>query len=164
MMHRLRSVGLLWLMAIPVFQTSAQQSSEVVNGNFTNLTFQRLVRELESTTVYQFYYSPASVDSLRINAESRGKSISAFLGEILQGTALHFIIKGRSVYITRGQPIREILPDDFFDRSVKQETTPSHQVFLDYPDVEKIERLGISEEDRVYDIGKKTAVIGPGNA
>src|SRR5262245_55072146 len=129
--------GLLFVLFVgSITQSRSQNSREVVSGTFVNMPFPEVVRELESKPVYRFYYSPAAVDSLRITAEGRGKKISTFLNEVLQGTQLHFVIDGRGrIYITNGQPIQAALPGDFFNGETKTAEAVPTQTFLDFPDM-----------------------------
>ena len=112
-----RSLILFLLQVAFVTEIRSQNSNEVVSGIFSNITFQQLVKELESKTDYRFFYIPAVVDSLRVNAEGHGKKMNTFLREVLQGTSLHYTIdEQKRIYITKGQPMQASLPDDFFDR------------------------------------------------
>ncbi len=158
-----RSVLLFFFLALAIVPTKAQKSNDVVNGSYSNMTFQQVVVDLEQKTGFRFFYGIATVDSLRINTEAKGKSINAFLKEIFQSTPLHFIILDKNIFITKGV-IQASLPEDFFDRGEAKVETHPQQTYLNYPDIEKIEKLRISEEERIYEIGKKTVPIGTGNA
>jgi len=160
-----RSVLLLqFLIPLSTFVSGQTSNDPIINGNFSNIIFRQLVNALESKSGYTFYYDPSSADSLPVNVIADNKKLSALLEEVFKGTDFHYAIDGhKNVYIIKAREIQAELPDDFFDRGEPRRERQDNTALLDYLDIEKNKKTKAAEE-RLYDIGKRTATIGPGNA
>jgi hypothetical protein len=143
----------------------AQRETEIlVSGDFTSKSIQQVLQELEQKTPYKFYYNPSALDSVPVNLVVTEKSVPAILELLLSNTDFHYAIDAsRHVYLVKGREIQASLPDDFFDRDSKGEGK-YNKALLDYLDTEKKDKSKMLAESKLYDVGKKTSTITPGNA
>ncbi|PQA60369.1 TonB-dependent receptor [Siphonobacter curvatus] len=133
----------------------------VVNGSCTDLKFDELVRTLEASSDYYFYYTKADTDSVRITAQVRNQPLTNFLTEVLRETDLKFAIDTRHhVFITKERPIITSLPIGVFEVDQDVDTSISYS----FHDREITARLLSTAENKVYDIGVKTYRIREGVA
>jgi hypothetical protein len=160
-----RSIFTLLFTGFVLSNAIAQREQEVlISGDFTSKNLQQVLQELEQKTAYKFYYNPAVLDSLPVNISVTEKAVPAILELILSSTDLHFAIDAsKHVYITKGREIQTSLPEDFFDRESKGEGK-YNKALLDYLDIEKKQKSKALAESKLYDVGKKTRNITPGNA
>ncbi len=158
-----RSSFLYFLLASIATATFGQgKKDSIINANFSNATFQQFTRELEAKTSYKFFFNPRVVDSLRINLSVNEKGMSALLDQLFTGSDLHYVMDGqKNIFILKGREIQATLPDDFFDRGDAGEAH-YNKALLDYLDKDKNEKSK-TLEDKVYEIGKRTATLSPGN-
>ena len=157
--------ALLLLFLIPLCHPLFGQASNdpTINGDFSNIIFRQLVNALEAKSGYTFYYEVSTADSLRVNVIANDMKLSAVLDEVFKGTDFHYAIDGhKNVYVVKAREIQAELPDDFFDRGERGERQ-DNTAMLDYLDIEKNKKTKAAEE-RHYDVGKRTATIGPGQA
>src|SRR5688572_21440864 len=115
-----RSVVFLFLTTLANLAI-AQESR--VTGNFSNLSFEKFVAEIEAKTNFHFYFNPQFTDTLAITASPQNQPIEELLNQVLTGTDLHYVIDSdRNIYITREREILADLPDDFFGTGVSQQS------------------------------------------
>lgn len=149
-----RSVIVFFLTAISTISV-AQESR--ITANFTDVSFQKFVEQIESNTNYRFYFNPKSTDSLSVTASPQNQSIEELLNQVLAGTDFHYAIDSdKNIFITYEREILPDLPDDFFGTGVSQPTRPAVSNF-DYTLYEKREKERKLAETRLYSIGVKTS-------
>jgi hypothetical protein len=143
----------------------AQKISTVtVSGNFTNITFSKLVTQLEAAYPVKFYYNPGEVDTLKVNRDVSDKPLTTLLEEIFAGTDFHYAVDGsNNIYITKQREIQTSLPSDFFGTG-EIATPRENKAQLDYLVLDKVDKSKISKEERLYEIGRRTVKIGEGLA
>ncbi len=143
----------------------AQQKLPVtVTGDFVNTNFKELVPLLEAQTHLRFYFNPSEIDTLKVNIHVTGKAINAFFDELFGGTDFHYYLDPENnLYITKGIEIQPALPIGYFGNS-SNEPVLSEKIGQDYLTAEKAEIAAALKEDKLYDIGKRTPKIEPGNA
>jgi len=151
----MRSVWLNGLFFFLLISTALAQQRNLINGNFSNITFTKFVDAIESQTDYHFYYDPLYTDSLTINIIVENKTINKTLDGALVGTNFHYAIdQFNNIYVTHVREIFTRLPSGFFgsDSTVSKETSR-----IDYSAYEKRELQSRQAENKVYVIGIKSA-------
>jgi hypothetical protein len=129
-------------------------SSDRIRGDFSRYTFEQFAKEIETKTYYHFYYRASDVDSLEINLGVRNERVPDLLKEIFSTGDLHFAIDPeKNVFITRD---REIFTQLLYDPSSSDYTGARNDV----AHLEEIEKPGMSEEDKVKQIGVRTSMVG----
>jgi hypothetical protein len=139
---------------------STAQRQTTVSGNFTNLTFDQFVKDIESKTPYHFYYRSAWTDSLKINTTAKQESLSTLLTRIFEGTDLRLAITaGSEVFITKERNVLTTLADGFYPAEKKIVRNAE----FDFSDYEKREKRSRSAEEKLYTIGSPSGNMN-GNA
>src|SRR6185369_12030678 len=86
----------IWLHSLFFFilisSTALAQQRNIVNGNFSNMTFAKFVDAIESQTNYHFYFDPLYTDSLTINIIVENKTVNRVLDAAFAGTNFHYAI------------------------------------------------------------------------
>lgn len=129
----------------------AQEATQLITGNFTNLKFSEFVSEIENQTDYRFYYNASQFDSLIINTRANRKSIDEVLNEVFRETEFKYSIdRNAYVYITLRNPIIAELPTYFFSKEFNaiQSTDPDNARFTE---AEKV------KTEKVFVIGTRGA-------
>ncbi|WP_317175100.1 STN domain-containing protein [Hymenobacter qilianensis] len=109
---------LLCLLLFTVVAGYAQDSAPLISGSFERADFETFAKSVEAKTPYRFYFNPASVDSVVINAQLQQRPLAEVLDLVLKGTDLRFAIDAeKRVYITSGTQIATELPPAISARS-----------------------------------------------
>jgi hypothetical protein len=142
------------------------QEEKRVTGNFEGYSFSRLSARLEAETGYHFYYDPSDVDSLSIEMTLNKATIRQVLDELFQNTDLHYSIdSAKRIFITRHVTIVTTLPPRFGGTRPPVPTDNNKLVLADDQQQSEKNRLRqLLAENRIYEIGIKTAKIGQGKA
>jgi len=131
------------------------QQRNVINGNFSNLTFTRFVSMVEAQTDYHFYYDPLYTDSLTVNVTVENKTVNRVLDEVFAGTKFHYAIdQYNHIFVTHVREILTRLPADFLGKDSASSKEPSK---FDYSAYEKRELKSKQAEDETYIVGVKSA-------
>ncbi|MFC4027884.1 TonB-dependent receptor [Zunongwangia endophytica] len=97
------------LMFVTFFTLSANESysqKTKINLNYNNISFGKLIDEIESTTEFQFVYKLEDVDlSQIISVDAKNKKIAEILENILAETKTSFNIDDRQVYLIKRENI-----------------------------------------------------------
>ncbi|HXD78294.1 MAG TPA: TonB-dependent receptor [Puia sp.] len=163
---RCRPIRLLLYSACLVLSLQARAQLEpTVTGNFEGYTFGRLTARIETVTGYRFYYDPADFDSLSIEMTLNRATVRQILDELFQNTDFHYSIdSGKRIFITRHVTIVTTLPARF-GGPVSAPGSKGQAVFAtDDEQPEKARLKQMLAENRVYDIGARTATVGQGKA
>ena len=137
-----------------ISSTALAQQRNLINGNFSNLTFTKFVDAIESQTDYHFYFDPLYTDSLTINIVVENKTVNRVLDAAFAGTNFHYAIdQYNHIFITHVREILTRLPAGFFgiDSSSSKEAPK-----FDYSAYEKRELQSRQAENTVYVIGIKS--------
>ncbi|MEO6639261.1 MAG: hypothetical protein ABIN25_13365, partial [Ginsengibacter sp.] len=145
----------------------AQQASpNTVTGNFNALRFDEFVQRVESQTSFHFYYDPSQFDSLTITISLDKAFLPSVLDKIFNSTDWHYIIdKENHVFITKGFTLAADLPYGFFTGKKDTSVTiaKNSSVTSGYLKKVKNEKLDISVENKLHDIGIKRNEVQKGN-
>jgi outer membrane receptor protein involved in Fe transport len=147
---------------VPLFfltPTAFSQEKKNISGDFPGYSFPRLVEQLESTTHYTFFYDPAEVDSVLINARVTNVSLRELLDLVFRGTALHYAIDaGGRVFVTSRPAIQTSLPPGFFGNG--RDTGSSVSPAWDEENSVAKSKFRASEEYQLLDVGDKNVHTG----
>lgn len=141
------------------FGVSAQQDP-LVNGSFSNSSYEDVLASLEKESGFTFYYEVEWLDSLSFSASFEDYLLSKALDQLFEGTQLEFFIQSNNVFITKGFEIID-RPSIYNNITKLKDNTSS-------PAVEKgllFEReylASSNEEDiqsMVFDIGNRKDMI-----
>jgi hypothetical protein len=141
------------------------QVEKRVTGNFEGYTFTRLAARLESETGYRFYYDPSDFDSLSIEMTLNRATIRQVLDEIFQNTDFHYSIDSANrVFITRHVTIVTTLPVRFGGAAAASQSKEKPVLADDQGQQEKTRQRELLAENRVFEIGNRSANSGQGKA
>lgn len=151
----MRNLSFIFLFALGLFLFTSlhAQHKHLLSGDFSDVTFDQLVFNIEQQTDYRFYYNPLQTDTLRINLTTREQSLEDVLNGIFEGLDFHFAIDSdKRVFITHERPILTELPSGFSGETSPQQSSLS----FDYSLYEKKDKKLKSAESKVYTIGRNT--------
>ncbi len=135
------------------------QSDSLVNGEFTNLTFSQFAKRVERNTYYRFYFDPKQTDSVTVVLDVRNEHLEGVLNKIFAGTNFHYAIDaGHRVFVVKAVQIQTGL------LTTGAQTDTRNQLRAEDWEQDQKEKTRLLVENKEYDIGKKTAVISPGQA
>lgn len=154
-MQRFRFRLLCLIFLLPSLSAFAQQAEELFSGDLRNLSFEQLVKIMETNSTYRIYYDKTWTDTLKIGIQVHQKPAAYIFEEILKNTPFRFAIDAdKNVFITHTREIMTDLPVDFFD-DASVSTKPKTD--FDFSDYQQEQRKIKSEETRVFTIGNKSA-------
>ena len=135
-----------------LFASTCYAQTEKFSGDLRNATFGDLVKTIESQSEYKFYFKQIWVDSLAVNANLDGRTITQILTKVFEGTEFQYAIDShKNIYVTKGRSIMTELPVGFFPGNA----TPQRQQSFDFTEYEREERKRKAEEAKLYSIGDK---------
>lgn len=138
-------------------------SAQVISINAANEDFKVFINRLQETTGYTFFYNEKDFNSIIVDGSFDKMALESVLAQILADQGLEYSIDhtDRNVFITKGVKILTKLPEGFFENHLQQRKQTSQEVVIfDYFD----EKLKMSDEEKLYEIGTKSNVIRSGNA
>ena len=134
------------------------QEKKRVTGNFQDYSFPRFVAAIESQTNTHIFYDPAAVDSLTINVSVTNAILSQVFDEIFKNTDFHYAMDAaNSIFITRRLTINTSLPKHFFDTGRNQLDSGMNADFQPEDAGAPKNKLVISQENKLFEIGNKNA-------
>lgn len=146
------------LFVIGIFFTipSFGQRIPLLEGEFRNTPFEEFVKSLEQQSRYTFFYNPASLDTIKVNASFRNKNVNEVMTQVFENTPFKFVVTtDNRVFITYEREIMADLPPGFFD---DEEISRGREVeAFDFSEYEKREKQQRIAEAKLYSIGTKTA-------
>ena len=134
--------------------TSLQgQHKQLINGDFSNISFDQFVALVEGQSNYHFYYDKHSTDSIQVNVSAAQRELRSILEEVFAGTDFQVAITpDASVFITHQRPILTVLPPGFFGDNTGRPAA----VDFDFSEYEKKEKEMKLAESKVHIIGRNT--------
>ena len=160
----MRHPHLLWLICCllltAVWQTAPGQRPAEISGDFEGYSFSRLVEQIEARTPYRLFYDSTQTDSLVIHVSGSHLLIRDLLDLVFRQTDFHYAIdpEGR-IFVIRKFPIQSSLPPHYFDPGNPSRATGGVPEELNGPeDAGPVkDRLKVSPENKLFDIGSPTA-------
>ncbi|MDB5141683.1 MAG: TonB-dependent receptor [Mucilaginibacter sp.] len=146
------------------FGYAQQTTVKLISVNFQQAGIEQFVTELETKTGYHFYYDPIQFDSLKVTVQADNKPLETVLDLTFKNTEFKYAITDQQVFFTKGRAVQTRLAAGYFDS--KQENTPANTInvpIADY-DTKETKVPEATTENKLYEIGNKTNVIGPGKA
>lgn len=138
-------------------------SEKRFSGTFADVPFEQFARQLEAESEYRFFYAPGSMDSLTVNLQVKEQPLSAILDQLFRGTAYSYAIDaGHWVFTVKGISLQGELPIGFFNR--ENQDGAAEEVLPDYFSETKSTKRRIDQENKLFEIGPKTATVNPGSA
>lgn len=135
------------------------QSSNLITGDFVNLSFTQFIEVIEKQTDYRFFFNENEVDSLIINYRAFRKPITDVLNEILKDTSLKFSIdQDGYIYIAIRNTIITELPSYYFSagKYLDDSTTIDNSIF---EEAEKVKTDAITIIGKRGSNAKATATV-----
>lgn len=134
---------------------SFSQRTSLLEGEFRKAPFEQFIKSLEQQSRYAFYYNPAQLDTMKVDASFKNKNVNEVLTQVLEGTAFKFVVTAQNqVFITYEREVMAELPPGFF--LDEEEGRTKESVAFDFSEYEKRERQQRVAEARLYSIGAKT--------
>ncbi|MEO5891371.1 MAG: TonB-dependent receptor [Ferruginibacter sp.] len=138
---------------------SAQKNSrKLVTGDFRNLTIDDFVKQLESQTDYQYYYSNKDFDSVSITLSVKDQPVDEVLALAFANTELYYAIDDEGhVFLTKGKLVKTALPEGLLT-GIRSDTGKRRQVKgIDIVTGETANKPVIksSLENKLYEIGDR---------
>lgn len=131
------------------------QKKDLIEGNFSGLSFNEVVEKIEAQSSYRFYYKPLWTDSVKVNLDVKNKPLKEFLTELFQDTELFYTIDSNDrVFISKGRAILNTLPDDYFNHQTEDRSRTV--VDFDYSAYETREKKQRIAEAKLYALGVRT--------
>lgn len=132
------------------------QRKPLIEGEFNATPFEEFIRNLEQQTSYRFYFNPAWTDTIKVTMSAKNQTVEDVLKKAFAETEFRVAVTpDGSVYITRARDIMVSLPEDYFRESAPGETRD--EIAFDFSDYEKREKNKRQAEEKLYNIGPRTA-------
>lgn len=129
------------------------QVEDKISGDFTALSFDQFVKQVETATAYRFFYRADWTDSLSIELHVRNESLEKVLDQLFAGTFLHYKILTNKIYITIERQLITSLPDDFFNQGYN---IGREAVAFDYSEYQQKGKQKKYKEEKLYLIGSRS--------
>jgi hypothetical protein len=152
----------LALITILLYQVSfAQTSNEKLTVEYKNETLSNILKSIESTTSYKFYYDPTWIDNNKtlISGSFTNVSIDELLDKILNKTDLNFIVLNKKIVLTLHNTIHEELPSNYFvdapatSPNNANQNSSENPVF--YQQYDSLNNYSVTKKASVLFIGKE---------
>lgn len=94
----MRGVILFFLLTTARFFSYAQNDG--ITNSYNRAAFSDVVRDIESKTKYQFYYSDSWVDTLMVTASFTDASVTTIVQAVLKNSLIHYYIMDDKIILT----------------------------------------------------------------
>lgn len=143
----------IYVFFIFLTQQTVAQTDNLVRGEFTGISFDQFVAQVEMQTGYHFYYNPAWTDTLKVTLSSQGRTAEEILGELFANTALHYTINvDKTILITYERELLTALPQDYFNVMKTEGVQPAFD-YSDYKTKENQRKMAVT---KLYVIGSRS--------
>ena len=105
-------IVMLWLSASPVGGQTLEQRV-VLKAQNEHLT--KVFKRIETQTTYKVLYVTDEVRDVRVRGTFSSNDITDLMTQVLQGTALYFVIDGQFITVTRTKPTERSRDDNYDD-------------------------------------------------
>ena len=96
----------------------AQEIKEAINLNYSFVTRQNAIEQVEMNSGYKFFFDPQWFvnDNALISGNYSNKNVVEILKDILNDTNFNYVIKDKSILITQNSLIQEKLHESFYTK------------------------------------------------
>ncbi len=144
----------------------AQNTEQLITGDFTDMNIEQFVRALESKSNYRFFYQPSDFDSLKVNLKSDAKPLAVVLDEAFLGSDFHYSIDSerKAIFLTKKHSINVNLPKGLVEDGtiIAEAKQPSFKA-PELPGIQSQVIQKASTENKVYTIGSSASKNTSGN-
>ena len=146
------------------FLSAQSQEQKSITGDFNNISFPQLAREIEAQTNWHIYYDSTETDSIEINLHADHLSLQQVFNAVFKNTDIHYsAANDNTVFVSKRFSIQTTLPKNFFDPGRATDSLSLSAAFSEDAVAPK-SNLKISPENKLYEIGLrngKTASARP---
>lgn len=137
---------------------NAQNEDDIrITANYSDVSFTRIVSDIEARYPLRFFYAGEWTDSLRFTFSGENIPLKQFLGQILRETPLqYFIADGGKVIITRDYSVAVHLPDDYFSGKPAGDVSSAGAAIFSPEETNKEGPALSNIENTLFKIGSKS--------
>ncbi len=162
-MNRRLLYGTLFFLSLGL--CSRAQDGQRISGNYSGISFDKLVHEIESQTHYFFYYDSTETDSLQITLVANALTLQQLLDLVFKNTDLQFSVRdGKKVFVSRQYQIATSLPDHFFEGEKPESDSLPVVRFKSENAAVVTTGARLLADKKLYDIGTNNGKPAPANA
>lgn len=151
--------SILWVFAacLLIHTNGLAQQSSKISGDFSGLSFDAFVKEVEAQVPYHFYYNKKDLDSLTVNVKAVQLTVADLLQKVFAGTHYRYALDAQgNIFITQNYQLQTSLPAGFFDRNRPINDTLS-TLNIATGDKKQKEKFESSVENKLFEIGTRAA-------
>ncbi|MDQ2720188.1 MAG: TonB-dependent receptor [Bacteroidota bacterium] len=165
MKHAIKIFLFLIVLFSATISFAQETKSDLISGDFRNVSFEQLAKKIEAQTPFHFYFDITQVDSMDITLSVSKVHLPAILDEVFKNTDLHFSIdKENNVFITKGFVLPTEPGTGFFNGKKDLPGINSNKkANPEFVRAAKIVTTEISIENKLFEIGLKTNEAPKGN-
>jgi len=143
----------------------AQQAGPTISGDFRNLRFEQFAQRMEGQTPYRFFFDPAALDTVIVQVQASGLTMSTLLKQVFGHSSLQVAIDEHThrVFITPEHPLQTQVSEGFFEPRPAGAVSPTTPATSSPAWSGALPGAGTSEF-RVYEIGPRQAAPANGRA
>ncbi len=141
----MKTVSLIILFILAHSFAAAQ--GPVITGNFTELAFDEFTREVEKLVPVKFVYRKEWTREIRISASGDNMELFKILSDHLSRNNLYYFSSGNRIFITRDNPLVDVLPDY---EGIDEASGPSQ---------DSLETQTLTEAEKLYIEGRRKSTM-----
>src|SRR5580692_273668 len=93
------------------FLSAQSQDQKSITGDFNNISFSQLTREIEAQTNWHIYYDSSETDSIVINLHADHLSLQQVFDAVFKNTDIHYsVTDDNAVFVSKRFSIQTTLP------------------------------------------------------
>jgi len=154
-MIHFRSAVLFIFLFTFVVATEAQEK-RLISADFKNDSFDEFVKTIESLYPCHFYYDTAELNNYNVTLKANQLTINQILNRVFNKTSFHFTVDAENrIFITKKSAIQTYLPRNFPGNSRLINDSTDNEEFVLVDESPEKEKLKISLENKLFEIGLK---------
>lgn len=166
LMSLFKTLACIGFILLAVSGYSQDKPDILISGKLENAKVGEFSEFLHSATGYQIYYDQTKFDSLRVNLEFSNKHINWVLDQAFKNTQYRYAIDfQKNIFLTSGDEMVVTL-DNFLPELLSDQVVPIRETEREVKEFlteREPQTSAIASNNRVYDIGVKTANFRKGN-
>jgi hypothetical protein len=148
-----------------LFSELKAQENKFINKNFEQYTFKKFADTIEAITGYHFYYDQSEVDTFSVTIKADNISFGELLKRLFSGTDFKYAVDSDNrVFISRRFQMKTELPNNFFSDKPELNEIVNEPYSPDELQSSEKDKLNISVEKKIFEIGPPGQRPGQGNA